>query len=158
MISMLVNWSGVMTDQIIIQSSEAQVRSVIDAWAKAMRAKDAAGVVARWADDLVQFDLAPPLRTVGNDPSGLKDWFATWRGQIGFAITELGITAGEDVAFCHALIHLTGSRTDGSESDVWFRGTLGLRKAAGVWKIAHGHESVPMRMDGSFRAAIDLKP
>jgi hypothetical protein len=27
-----------------------------------------------------------------------------------------------------------------------------------VWKIAHGHESVPMQMDGSFRAAIDLKP
>ena len=107
---------------------------------------------------MVQFDLAPPLRTVGNDPQGFKDWFATWRGQIGFGITELSVSAGEDVAFCHALIHLTGSRTDGSESDVWFRDTLGLRKAAGVWKIAHGHESVPMRMDGSFRAAIDLKP
>ena len=64
MISMLVNWSGVMADQIIIQSSEAQVRSVVEAWAKAMRAKDADGVVAHWADDLVQFDLAPPLRTL----------------------------------------------------------------------------------------------
>jgi hypothetical protein len=53
MISMLVNWSGVMADQIIIQSSEAQVRSVVEAWAKAMRAKDADGVVAHWADDLV---------------------------------------------------------------------------------------------------------
>jgi PhnB protein len=158
MISMLVNWSGVMADQIIIQSSEAQVRSVVEAWAKAMRAKDADGVVAHWADDLVQFDLAPPLRTLGNDPQGLKDWFASWRGQIGFAITELRVTASEHVAFCHALVHLTGSRTDGSESDVWFRDTLGLRKAGGVWKIAHGHESVPMQMDGSFRAAIDLKP
>jgi ketosteroid isomerase-like protein len=158
MIPMLVNGSAVMADPIIIQSSEAQVRSVIEAWAKAMRAKAAAGVTALWADDLVQFDLAPPLQTIGNDPQGLKEWFATWRGQIGFAIAELNVTAGEDVAFCHALIHLTGSRTDGSESDVWFRDTLGLRKAAGVWKIAHGHESVPMRMDGSFRAAIDLKP
>ena len=158
MISMLVNWSGVMADQIIIQSSEAQVRSVVEAWAKAMRAKDADGVVAHWADDLVQFDLAPPLRIVGDDPQGLKDWFASWRGQIGFAITELRVTASENVAFCHALVHLTGSRTDGSQSDVWFRETLGLRKAGGAWKIAHGHESVPMHMDGSFRAAIDLKP
>ena len=109
-------------------------------------------------DSKVQFDLAPPLRTVGDDPQGLKDWFASWRDQIGFAITELRVTASEDVAFCHALVHLTGSRTDGSESDVWFRDTLGLRKAGGVWKIAHGHESVPMHMDGSFGAAIDLKP
>jgi ketosteroid isomerase-like protein len=153
-----VNWSSIMADQIIIQSSEAQVRSMIEAWAQAMRAKDAAGVAARQAQDLVQFDFAPPLRTVGNDPQGLRDWFATWRGRIGFAITELRITAGEDVAFCHAPIHLTGSRTDGSESDVWFNYTLGLRKAGGVWKIVHGHESVPMYMHGSFRAAIDLKP
>jgi ketosteroid isomerase-like protein len=160
MISTLVavNRSSVMADQTVTHSSEAQIRSVIDSLAKAIRTKDAAGVARHWAPDLVQFDLAPPLQTVGNDPQGLKDWFASWRGQIGFAITELRVTASEDVAFCHALVHLTGSRTDGSESDVWFRDTMGLRKAGGVWKIAHGHESVPMRMDGSFRAAIDLKP
>src|SRR3984885_626242 len=99
-----------MADQIMIQSSEAQIRSVIDSWAKAIRAKDAAGVVAHWTPDLVQFDLAPPLQTVGNDPQGLKDWFASWRGQIGFAITELRATASEYGAFCHALVHLTGRR------------------------------------------------
>jgi PhnB protein len=27
-----------------------------------------------------------------------------------------------------------------------------------VWKIAHLHQSVPMYMDGSLRAAVDLKP
>ena len=147
-----------MADQSITQSSEAQIRSMIEAWAQAIRAKDAAGVAAHWDQDLVQFDFAPPLRVVGNDSQGLKDWFASWQGQIGFAITELKVTASEDVAFCHALAHLTGSRTDGSQSNVWFRDTLGLRKAGGLWKIAHGHESVPMYMDGSFRAAIDLKP
>jgi ketosteroid isomerase-like protein len=132
-----------MADQTITHSSEAQIRSVIDSWAQAMRAKDAAGVATHWDRDLVRFDFAPPLRTVGNDPQGLKDWFASWRGQIDFAITELRVTASEDVAFCHALVHLTGSRTDGSESDVWFRDTLGLRKAGGVWKIAHGASPCP---------------
>lgn len=147
-----------MADQSTVKIADEQIRSAIESWARAMRAKDAAAVAAHWAQDLVQFDFAPPLRTFGNDPQGLKDWFVTWRDQIGFAITELKVTAGEDVAFCHALIHLTGSRTDGSHSDVWFRETLGLRKVGDVWKIAHGHESVPMHMDGSFRAAIDLKP
>jgi ketosteroid isomerase-like protein len=45
--------------------------------AKAIRAKDAAGVAAHWDQHLVQFDFAPPLRTVGDDPQALKDWFAS---------------------------------------------------------------------------------
>src|SRR5216683_6405911 len=68
--------------------------------------------------------------------------------------SETCVTVGDDVGFCHGLIHLTGNRTDGSESNVWFRNTLCLRKAGDAWKIVHGHESVPMYMDGSFKAAI----
>jgi PhnB protein len=139
-------------------SAEVQVQSVIDAWAQAMRVKDAAGVVAHQARDFVQFDLAPPLQVIGVDPRALNEWFATWRGEIGFEIKDLHITAGDGVAFCYGLIHLTGNRTDGSESNVWFRNTLCLRKTGDAWKIAHGHESVPMSMDGSFKAAIDLEP
>jgi ketosteroid isomerase-like protein len=42
--------------------------------------------------------------------------------------------------------------------DLWFRSTLGLRKSDGVWRIVHEHTSTPFYMDGSFRAAVDLKP
>ena len=147
-----------MSTQSPAKATEAQIRSMIDSWAQAIRAKDAAAVGAHLAPDLVQFDFAPPLRSVGPNIKGLQDWFATWRGRIGYEITALHVTASDDVAFCHCLIHMTGGRTDGSESDVWFRSTLCLRKTGGVWKIAHGHESVPMHMDGSFRAAIDLEP
>ena len=139
-------------------TAEAHVRLTIDAWARAIRAKDVVGVVAHQAPDFVQFDFAPPLRTVGPNPKGMEDWFATWRGPIGFEIIDLHVTASDEVAFCYALIHLTGSRSDGSISDVWFRNTLGLRKTSDAWKIVHGHESVPMHIDGSLRAAIDLKP
>lgn len=140
------------------KSAEARVRSTIDSWAQAIRVKDATAVIEHQAQDFVQFDLAPPLQMIGTDPKRLEDWFVTWDGQIGYEITDLHVTAGEDVAFCHTLIHLTGRRTDGSISDVWFRNTLCLRKTGDRWKIAHGHESVPMYMDGSSRAAIDLKP
>jgi PhnB protein len=147
-----------MAKETLNKAAEIQVRSVIDAWAQAIRVKDAAGVVAHQAQDLVQFDLAPPLRVFGADPRGLQDWFATWRGHIGYEIKDLHVTVGDDIAFCYGLIHLTGNRTDGSESNVWFRNTLCLRKTDDAWKIAHGHESVPMYMNGSFKAAIDLKP
>lgn len=42
--------------------------------------------------------------------------------------------------------------------DFWIRLNLGLRKAGGAWKIIHEHESVPFLMDGSDKAALDLKP
>jgi hypothetical protein len=38
---------------------------------------------------------SPPLRVVGVDPKGLRDWFATWRGQIGYEIRNLHVTVGD---------------------------------------------------------------
>jgi ketosteroid isomerase-like protein len=140
------------------QLDEAEIRAVINAWTQGIAAKNTARVVAQLAPEVVQFDLAPPLRVNDPDPEGLESWFATWRDAIGYEFPDLSVTAGADVAFCHGLVRLTGSRTDGSESDMWFRSTLCLRKIDGVWKIAHLHQSVPLHMDGSLRAAVDLKP
>jgi len=140
------------------QLDEAEIRAVINAWTQGIAAKNTARVVAQLAPEVVQFDLAPPLRVNDPDPEGLESWFATWRDAIGYEFTDLSVTAGADVAFCHGLVRLTGGRTDGSESDMWFRSTLCLRKIDGVWKIAHLHQSVPLHMDGSLRAAVDLKP
>jgi PhnB protein len=53
---------------------------------------------------------------------------------------------------------MQGTKTDGTAVDLWFRGTLVLRRTDGGWKIVHEHESVPFYMDGSFGAAIDLAP
>jgi ketosteroid isomerase-like protein len=140
------------------QLDEAEIRAVINAWTQGIAAKNTAKVVAQLAPEVVQFDLAPPLRVNDPDPEGLESWFATWGDAIGYEFTDLSVTAGADVAFCHGLVRLTGGRTDGSESDMWFRSTLCLRKIDGVWKIAHLHQSVPLHMDGSLRAAVDLKP
>jgi len=140
------------------QLDEAAIRAVIHAWTQGIAAKNTAMVVAQLAPEVVQFDLAPPLRVNDPDPEGLESWFATWRDAIGYEFAELSVTAGADVAFCYGLVRLTGSRTDGSESEMWFRSTLCLRKVEGVWKIAHLHQSVPMYMDGSLTAAVDLKP
>jgi hypothetical protein len=43
-------------------NDEAQVRAVIDGWAKAIGAKDIDAVMSHYAADIVTFDLAPPLQ------------------------------------------------------------------------------------------------
>lgn len=110
--------------------------------------------------DVVTFDRAPPLEYTGVDAlkKSLEAWFPTFRGPVGYEIRDLCITTGDDVAFCRSLNRISGARTDGEDTSVWVRATVGLRKIDGKWSIVHEHLSVPFYMDGSYRAAVDLKP
>lgn len=139
-------------------TSESEIRQVIDAWASAICAKDADGVVLHTSPESIGFFLAPPLKAQGHLKQNLEEWFKTFQGPITLEIRDLKITAGEGVAFCHSLNRISGQRGSGERTDVWVRETLGLCKIDGRWLITHEHESVPFYMDGSNRAAVDLKP
>ena len=136
----------------------AQIRAVIDARVNAVQAKDAAGVLAHHALEFVHFSLAPPLIGAKPDSANLEAWFASWDGAITYRLRDLQIAASGDVAYCHGLAHLAGMLRGGTRSETWFRVTLGLRKRGGRWVVVHEHESVPFLMDGSYKAAVDLKP
>jgi ketosteroid isomerase-like protein len=137
----------------------AEIRRQIESWAEALRAKDLPGVMSHYVPDVLSFDLAPPLQHRGDAIGrGLAEWFPTWDGPIGYEIRDLSVTAGDDVAFCHSLNRLTGRRTSGEATDVWLRSTVCFRRIDGRWKAVHEHASVPFYMDGSYRAAVDLKP
>ena len=53
---------------------------------------------------------------------------------------------------------MTGTKHDGQVVDLWYRITAVLRQTPGGWKISHQHHSTPFYMDGSDRAALDLRP
>jgi ketosteroid isomerase-like protein len=54
---------------------------------------------------------------------------------------SLDVTAGEDVAYAHALLRC-GTQQDLAENpDNRLRLTLGLRKEDGRWVVAHEHHS-----------------
>jgi len=137
---------------------EAMIREMLDDWLAALSAKQAEGVVAHYVAAPVLYTLAPPLVAEDGDAAGLNEWFATWRGPLAYERRDVEIAAAGDVAFCHCLTRLTGTKTDGARNDIWFRHTLGLRKIEGKWKIAHEHASVPFYMDEREKAAVDLKP
>jgi uncharacterized protein (TIGR02246 family) len=141
-------------------SDQAQIQQLIDNWVQALRAKDVNGVISHYAPDVLVFDLAPPLQYKGANAyrANWEAWFPTFRGPIGYDIRDLSIAASDDIAFCHSFNRITGTRTDGEKTDVWVRATVCCRKIDGRWKIVHEHQSVPFYMDGSYRAALDLKP
>lgn len=142
-------------------NEESEIRALIDDLAQRTRAKDVNGVISLYAEEKVQFLLAPPLKYSGANAlksEDLREWFSSFEGPIGFEIHDLEVATGGQVAFCHALNRLSGTKTDGTRTDLWLRWTVCFRKIAGKWKITHEHESVPFYMDGSSKAALDLEP
>jgi ketosteroid isomerase-like protein len=138
-----------------------QIQAVLTDCATAITARDAARAVSHYAPDVVSFSLAPPLRYAGDevrDPAGTEGWFQSWDGPIGYDIGQRVIETSGDVAFCHGLTHMTRTNKAGEQLDLWFRSTVGLRRTDGRWQITHEHDSTPFYMDGSERAANDLRP
>ena len=142
-----------------VTGDEAQIREIIEDYGEGLKNRDAGRCVAHYADDIVQFDLAPPLEFRGKETAekNLSEWFKTFDGPIGFEMKELTISAGADTAFAHVFNHISGTH-NGQANDHWVRVTICFRKTDGKWLVTHEHVSVPFYMDGSFRAAMDLKP
>ncbi len=142
-------------------SDETAIRNQFEERARALYNKDAKAAVRHYAEDVVNFDLAPPLAQRGReatDPAVLKGWFDSWIGPIGIAFEQVHVCAAGDLAFAFGFLHMTGRRTDESQTDVWARFTVCLERRGDEWKIVHEHQSFPTKMDGSEKSASDLKP
>ena len=139
-------------------SDDEQIRQILKDHTRAIHDKNADAAAKDEADDFVSFDLAPPLMHRGADAEGTKAWFATWKTPIGWEYSDVAVAASGDVAFAVSLVHITGTKVDGEVIDLWCRCTHCLRKLGGAWKIVNAHTSVPFYMDGSYKAAVDLKP
>src|SRR5262245_60175546 len=92
------------------------IRKVLATFTRAIRNKDAAAATGVLADDVVTFDLAPPLRMgpeTARDPARLREWFETWKSPITSESHDLKIEIGGDIAYAHCLQHMTGTKKDG---------------------------------------------
>jgi uncharacterized protein (TIGR02246 family) len=121
------------------------VRELVESWAKAVRAKDLNGILANHSPDILMFDVPPPLESRGI-AAYTKTWdlFFAWAGApVVFDITDLHVTAGNDVAFVAALMRCSGTESSGQKVQLDFRLTMGLRKLGGQWMVMHEHHSIP---------------
>jgi ketosteroid isomerase-like protein len=135
----------------------AEIEEVFRQLVRAHADRDADGIVAAYADDAVIYDLAPPLRRRGIKRDDVSTWLASWDGGVLIESQAVDLVTEGNLAFASALNRMRG-RQGGKEQDLWYRATTCLRRVDARWQIVHEHTSVPFYMDGSYRAAIDLKP
>ena len=126
-------------------ADEAAIRTLLEAWMRAVRARDLPAILARHSPDIVMFDLPPPLEARGIEPYRRSwDAFFAWADKpVVFRSTEMQITAGSDVAFAWAMMRCAGTEPSGEHLELDFRLTIGLRKLAGQWTVTHEHHSIP---------------
>jgi ketosteroid isomerase-like protein len=105
----------------------------------------------------VIYDLAPPLGRHGMNRDSVTAWLAGWEGPIQIDARDVNLAVDGDLAFVSAFNRMRGHQS-GEDQDMWYRTTMCLRKASGRWRIVCDHSSVPFYMDGSYRAAVDLRP
>jgi ketosteroid isomerase-like protein len=71
------------------------------------------------------------------------EWQPDTQGEGQFALRDLTIVAGGDVAFAHAFIQCGGTLPDGEVFEDTVRATFCLQKFGGAWSVAHQHISKP---------------
>lgn len=128
-------------------SEEAQIRTLLEDWAAAVRRHDLPAILAHHEQEIVMFDLPPPLQC-----KGVEAYAQTWgllfqyhRPGTAFDFRELSIVAGDEVAFAFGILWCgpNSSQSAADNDGFLFRLTVGLRKTDGQWRIAHEHHSVP---------------
>jgi ketosteroid isomerase-like protein len=119
-------------------TAESQIKAVIEAWADAVRRHDLPGILAHHEQDIVMFDVPPPLQSRGMDEYK-KTWdlfFKYHKPSQAFDIEELSISAGEDVAFAFDIMRCGSGTFSGppEEGGFLFRLTIGLRNIDGGYR------------------------
>ncbi|MGH3314038.1 MAG: nuclear transport factor 2 family protein [Streptomyces sp.] len=131
-----------------MDDDETQIRTLIERWARAVHEGDMDGVLADHSDDIVMFDVPPPNDGVRGMDRYRETWppFFTWqRLGASFEIVSIDVTAGDDVAFAHALLRCGTQDELRADPGNRLRLTFGLRKERGRWVVAHEHHSFPLK-------------
>jgi len=148
-----------MTLQTTRTDEKAEIRRLLDDWAKAARAGDLEGIMAAYTPDVVSFDAIAQLQFKGAE-AYRKHWemcVAMCSGPMTFEIHDLNIAAAGDVAFGHYLLRCGPAGEDGEEKTGWMRATVCYRKRSGRWMVVHEHFSAPFDME-SGKALLGLEP
>jgi ketosteroid isomerase-like protein len=140
-------------------SRQPEITTLLDERGQAAWDKDTDRLMAVFSDDIVYFDIVPPLHYTGSDAlrARFADWFLRWRSPIGQEISDLEVVAGGEVAAAHMLVRASGTLVTGQEVDYWVRVTDVFRHSGDGWLITHEHVSVPVDL-ASRTAVMDLVP
>ena len=148
-----------MTHEKAAAGPEAEIRSLLETRAGAIRTGDPQAIAAANASHIVTYDVLPPLVNTGADgvEARTRRWLESYADGPGYELRDLQVVAGETVALAFYLYRVSGTLRGGGQVNMWVRCTVGLQKSDGAWRIVHEHDSVPFD-PATGRAVLDAQP
>jgi uncharacterized protein (TIGR02246 family) len=136
-----------------------EIRGWIDHWRKAVSAKDVDRVMELYADDVVAYDVVPPLQYVGKPAyrADFQQFFSQYDSDLHVETRDLHVGASGELGYATGLQMISGMLKHGQKSGMWVRFTSLYRKVNGKWLDFHDHVSVPADIE-SGKAMLDLQP
>jgi len=142
------------------ENEAKEIRGWLDRWVKAFKAKDIDAIMALYADDVVAYDVVPPLQYIGKDAyrGDYQQFFSQYEDNtLNVDLRDVHVGATGDLGYATALELISGTLKHGQKSNVWLRTTSLFRKSDGRWLDFHDHVSVPADIE-SGKAMLDMKP
>lgn len=136
-----------------------EIRGWLDRWTKAFAAKDVDAIMALYADDVIAYDVVPPLQYVGKAEyrSDYLQFLSQYEDNLKVEMRDLHVGANGDLGYAAGLELISGTLKGGHKSELWVRFTSLFRKSGGRWLDFHDHVSVPSDIE-SGKAMLELKP
>ena len=145
-----------------MSDSEKEIERVVESYKAAVLAADAEAFMRLYHPAVRVFDTwgvwlydgAPAWQRA------VEGWFASLGSErVRVSFSDVQIIAGRPLAVLDAIVTYTAESAKGEAlRSMENRITWVLRETGHVLRIVHEHSSVPFYMDGSFKAAVDLKP
>lgn len=136
-----------------------ELKSLLDSWEAANRARNIDAILDHYADDLVAFDAILQLQFKGREvyKTHWKACLEMCPGPTTFEVHQLQQWADGDVGFGHFLCFCGGTDAAGNSHNCWMRATQGYRRIGGQWRIVHDHFSAPFDPE-SGKALFEQEP
>jgi uncharacterized protein (TIGR02246 family) len=136
-----------------------EIRGWFDRWTKAFDAMDVDAIMALYADDVIAYDVVPPLQYRGKAEyrTDYLQFLSQYADNVKVEVRDLHVGANGDLGYAAGLELISGTLKNGHKSEVWVRFTSLFRKSGGRWLDFHDHVSVPADIE-SGKAMLELKP
>jgi uncharacterized protein (TIGR02246 family) len=136
-----------------------EIRGWLDRWTKAFAAMDVDAIMALYTDDVIAYDVVPPLQYRGKAEyrTDYQQFLSQYADNVKVEVRDLHVGASGDLGYAAGLELISGTLKGGHKSEVWVRFTSLFRKSGGRWLDFHDHVSVPADIE-SGKAMLELKP
>jgi uncharacterized protein (TIGR02246 family) len=160
MVSMAANGQTESSPAALGDAAAAQeIRGWLDHWTKAVSAKDVDRVMELYTDDVLAYDVVPPLQYLGKAVyrADYQQFFSQYESDLHVETRDLHVGTTGELGYATGLQMISGTLKHSQKSGVWVRFTSLYRKVNGKWLDFHDHVSVPVDIEYG-KAVLDLKP